>query len=85
MTGRPGRGPFALPVAVFIVGWGGPVQLVTDPDDCSLCQQRDEVQIWNPDMTDGLTYELTPPAHRMWKVPCPVCRHTDFTRWEAPK
>ncbi|WP_435121256.1 hypothetical protein [Micromonospora tulbaghiae] len=85
MTALSGRGPFALPVAVFIVGRGSPVQLVTDPDDCSLCQQRGEVQIWNPDMTDGLIYELTSPAHRVWKVPCPVCRHTDFIRWEAPK
>ncbi|MFI2662076.1 hypothetical protein [Micromonospora carbonacea] len=78
-------GPFAGPVAVVIATPAGVLHLVTNPEDCSLCQQRGEVHIWNPAIRDELTFELTPPRHRMWKVPCPVCRHHDFTTWEAPQ
>jgi len=77
--------PLWQPVAVFVATPAGFLHLVTDPEDCALCRQRGEVQVWNPLLRDGLTYELTPAADRMWKIPCPVCRHDDFTRWEAPR
>ncbi|WFE32925.1 hypothetical protein [Micromonospora sp. WMMD975] len=76
--------PFRQPL-VFIATRAGFLHLVTDPDDCTVCQQRGEVQIWNPNIRDGLTHELTPPAHRIWKLPCPVCRPDAFDRWEAPQ
>ncbi|SDY44553.1 hypothetical protein SAMN05444365_102284 [Micromonospora pattaloongensis] len=76
--------PFRQPL-VFIATPAGLLHLVTDPDDCTVCQQRGEVQIWNPTIHDGLTHELTPPAHRIWKIPCPVCRPETFARWEAPQ
>ncbi|MEU7996172.1 hypothetical protein AB0B83_12660 [Micromonospora sp. NPDC049060] len=77
--------PFAQPVAVFAVTSAGLLHLVINPEDCSLCRQRGEVQIWNPEIRDPLTHERTPPAHRMWKIPCPVCHPADFTTWEAPQ
>lgn len=85
MNARMTLGPFGQPVAVFIATSAGLLHLVMNPEDCALCHGRGEVQIWNPAIRDDFTHELTPPAHRMWKIPCPVCRHHDFTTWEAPQ
>ncbi|WP_341718262.1 hypothetical protein QQG74_00095 [Micromonospora sp. FIMYZ51] len=74
----------AQQITVLIQSPGGPLRLVTDPEDCGLCHQWGEVQVWNPTIRDSATHEQTPPAERIWKIPCPVCRNLDFNAWEAP-
>ncbi|MFY1625868.1 hypothetical protein ACN268_22135 [Micromonospora sp. WMMD735] len=83
---RPMAGPFGRDLSVMIAGPAGVLHLVTNPEDCSLCGQRGEVNVWNPAaIRDELTFELTPPRHRIWVTPCPVCRFHDFITWEAPQ
>jgi hypothetical protein len=72
-------------VVVFMAGGRFAIrELVIDTDPCGLCHGTKQIRQRNPDITDGLTAELTPARLHVWQSPCPFCRPVDFLAWEPP-
>jgi hypothetical protein len=71
-------------VVLIAGGLFGIRRLVIDTNPCGLCHGTMQIRQHNPEITDGLTAELTPVRLHVWQSPCPLCRPVDFLDWEPP-